>query len=488
MSKAVIFIDPKGERTFHARCAAEADRHGKPFAYINPALPYYSRAFNPLGSAETPAEVVDRIKSLMPVSRDTFFVDLLTALHLHVATAQQALRIPWTLEGLYRASSIRVDLEDLIYRYLVDYLGCYRPPGKQDRLVGAIEEYLKRDIKDLTADSLIEDYRHPVDHFRKITAGNVPTFQGVTGGEIGRLLSPIGGALTWKQIVQEGMVVYIGLSSMVLGDIANRVGRLILQDLVGYLGRSYLLKDTASLPPITVFVDEFSKVAYPGFVDGVNKGGGANARFILGMQSKADPETMMGPLHTRQLLDNLNTVITFRLADQQTASEMVKDLTATVTLPERPGVGSGFGGVGGFTGHAQMRVPSTTTAAIRPSWLLALPRGEAFARIAGAIYKLRVPLLRPVPKATLDRLGLTAMWEALDPDKVYEGDLCTDLPPQPTVPPERWLPAPVPPSLASPVVNRLASGSPRKNCSRCSQAWQRVRKWCSAMGRRRHAA
>ena len=41
---------------------------------------------------------------------------------------------------------------------------------------------------------------------------------------------------------------------------------------------------------ITVVVDEFSNVAYPLFVDAVNKGGGAQARFILALQSLADPE------------------------------------------------------------------------------------------------------------------------------------------------------------------------------------------------------
>jgi hypothetical protein len=33
------------------------------------------------------------------------------------------------------------------------------------------------------------------------------------------------------------MAVYVALAAMLLGDIANRIGRVILQDLVGYLGR-----------------------------------------------------------------------------------------------------------------------------------------------------------------------------------------------------------------------------------------------------------
>jgi hypothetical protein len=33
----------------------------------------------------------------------------------------------------------------------------------------------------------------------------------------------------------------------------------------------------------------------------------------------------------------------------------------------------------------------------------------------GEVWKLRVPLLTPVPQAALDTLGLTALWAGLDP-------------------------------------------------------------------------
>ena len=39
------------------------------------------------------------------------------------------------------------------------------------------------------------------------------------------------------------MVVYVALASLLLGDIANRIGRVILQDLVSYLGRIYAYGD-----------------------------------------------------------------------------------------------------------------------------------------------------------------------------------------------------------------------------------------------------
>jgi hypothetical protein len=78
------------------------------------------------------------------------------------------------------------------------------------------------------------------------------------------------------------------------------------------------------------------------------------------------------------------------------------------------GVGLSYGGVGGLSGSAHRRLAAKDGPIIRPSWLTVLPRGEAFVRMKGEVWKLRVPLLTPVPQGALDALGLTALWQALD--------------------------------------------------------------------------
>ena len=214
------------------------------------------------------------------------------------------------------------------------------------------------------------------------------------------------------------MVVYVALASLLLGDIANRIGRVILQDLVSYLGRIYAYGDPATTPPITVLIDEFGDVAFPLFTNALNKGGGANARFILAQQSLADAEAAMGPAQARRVLDNLNTKIWCRLADDRTAAEATEGLgLCTVRLPD-DGVGLSYGGVGGLSGNAQRRLAAREVPLVRPAWLTALPRGEALVRMKGEVWKLRVPLLTPVPPETLETLGLTALWTALDPATV----------------------------------------------------------------------
>src|SRR6266540_1052122 len=321
----------------------------------------------------------------------------------------------WTLEGLYTVSVLRVHMEHLLADYLT-HLGYNGPRG----LPPLIRHYQASGMPDLVADALIDDLEKPRDHFTKVTSNLIPAFRGVVGEPPGPLFSTIPGDVTWSRIVDEGMVVYVALAAMLLGDIANRIGRVILQDFVGFLGRRYAYDEVTTASPITVLIDEFGDVAYPLFTNALNKGGGANARFILAQQSLADAEAAMGPAQARRVLDNLNTKIWCRLADDRTAAEATEGLgLCTVRLPDT-GVGLSYGGVGGLSGSSHRRLMAKETPLIRPIWLTALPRGEAFVRMKGEVWKPRVPLLTPVPQTTLDRLGLTALSQALDPPRTQE--------------------------------------------------------------------
>ena len=386
---AVVVMDPKGDRALLARCAAEAQRQHRPLALITPAFPQQSAHINVLETATTPAEVSARIRALMPSAgaraSDPFFEEYPLALVERLAAVQAALGQPWTLEGLYKVSVLRVHMEHLLADYLA-HLGSSGQRGLPQR----IKQYQATGPPDLVADALIDDLEKPRDHFTKVTSNLIPAFRGVIGEPLGPLFSTIPADVTWSRIVEEGMVVYVALASLLLGDIAHRIGRVLLQDLVGFLGRRYAYDDATTALPITVLIDEFGDVAYPLFTNALNKGGGANARFILAQQSLADAEAAMGPAQARRVLDNLNTKIWCRLADDRTAAEATEGLgLCTVHLPDT-GVGLSYGGVGGLTGSAHRRLIAKETPLIRPSWLTALPRGDALVRMKGEVWKLRV--------------------------------------------------------------------------------------------------
>jgi conjugal transfer pilus assembly protein TraD len=403
---AVVILDPKGDRDLLARCAAEAHRQGRPFACLSPAFPAQSARMNVLDTAGTPAEVAARIKALMPSGGarqgDPFFEEYPLALLERLATVQATLGQRWTLEGLYAPAVLRHHLEALLAAYLRQRLQA----SEGQRLETLIATYTRQGAGDLVADALIDDLQKPRDHFTKVTSNLIPAFRGVVGPPLGPLFSTVPGDLSWTRIVEQGQVVYVALASLLLGDVANRIGRVLLQDLVGYLGRRYAYEDAPTAPPITVLIDEFGDVAFPLFTNALNKGGGAQARFILAQQSLADAEAAMGPAQARRVLDNLNTKIWCRLADDHTATEATEGLgLCTVRLPD-DGVGLSYGGLGGLTGSVQRRLPARDVPLVRPAWLTALPRGEALVRMKGEVWKLRVPLLTPPSPAALAQVGL----------------------------------------------------------------------------------
>jgi len=425
----VMVLDPRGSRTLLARCALEAFRTQRPFAVIAPAFPAQSATMNVLDTATSPVEVSSRINALMPSgggrTTDPFFEQYPLALIERIATAQQALGQPWTLEGLYKASVLPQHAERLLMDYLV-HLGCTRTPTLQPMKT----EYFRKHMHDLTADALIADQERNRDHFAKVTANLIPAFRGVVGLPLGRLFSAVPADLTWQTIVEKEIVVYVALASMLLGDIANRIGRVILQDLIGYLGRRDAYADVRAAVPITVLIDEVGDVVFPLFTNALNKGGGAKARFVIAMQSHADLDAKVGREESRRIRDNLNTQVTFRLTDDRTATDVAEGYgVCTVQMPET-GVGLAVGGGGGLTGSAHRRLVQREVPRVRPDWLKALPRGEAFVRLKGEVHKLRVPMLAPVTSDELDMLGLTTLWNSLAPQPISsptEGsDVCDD--------------------------------------------------------------
>ena len=414
----VIVIDPKGDAELLIRAAAEAHRSGREFAFFSPAHADHSASFNPFSMCTNTTELAARVQALMPggggmAKGDPFFTEYPLAVVERLGAAQEAVGDEWTIEGLHAVTTMVPPFDDLVSRYLYQVLGgrdAWAPS-----LDDLIAEYSRKrgEKQDALADALVDDKEKPRDHFVQVTANLVPAFRGVTGGKMARLLSSEDPELTWDGVVAERKVVYFAMSSLLYGEVANRIGRVILQDLIGFLGDRYAFNDPATMTPLTILIDEFSNVAYPGFIDALNKGGGAKANIMLAMQSLADPEAAMGKDGTQRVLDNLNTRVWFRLTDDATAKLAVEGLGMTSVSREDISHSLSFGGSGGTSAGSRGAMQYTDRSLVRSEWVTGLPRGEAFVRTRGENWKLRVPLLKPVGKEELreaaERYGLAGV-------------------------------------------------------------------------------
>jgi len=406
----VIVIDPKGDAELLVRAATEAHRSGRKFAFFSPAHADHSASFNPFSMCTNTTELAARVQALMPggggmAKGDPFFTEYPLAVVERLGAAQDALGEKWTIEGLHAVTTMVPPFDDLLTKYLYQVLG--GRDNWEPSLDELIEEYSRKrsEKQDHLADALIDDKEKPRDHFVQVTANLVPAFRGVTGGKMARLLSSEAPDLTWDGVVEERKIVYFAMSSLLYGEVANRIGRVILQDLIGFLGERYAYGDPAKMTPLTILIDEFSNVAYPGFIDALNKGGGAKANIMLAMQSLADPEAAMGKDGTQRVLDNLNTRIWFRLTDDATAKLAVEGLGMTSVSREDISHSLSFGGTSGTSGGSRGAMQYVDRSLVRSEWVTGLPRGEAFVRTRGENWKLRVPLLKPVPKGELKKVA-----------------------------------------------------------------------------------
>jgi conjugal transfer pilus assembly protein TraD len=403
----VIVIDPKGDAELLMRAASQARRMKRDFAFFSPAFPDQSASFNPFSTCRTTTELASRVQALMPgggaMARDPFFTEYPLAIIERLGAAQKAVGEVWTIEGLNAVTTLVPPLEALIARYLHEV--ALEGEGAQPPLTELVEAYGASGKRDLLADALLDDWGKPRDHFQKVTANLTPAFRGVTGDRMAPLLSSTEPELTWEGIVAERKVVYFSMNSLMFNEVSNRIGRVILQDLIGYLGRRYAYDDPAKMTPVTILIDEFSNVAYPGFIDALNKGGGARANFMLAMQSLADPEAAMGRDGTQRVLDNLNTRIWFRLTDDKTAKMATEGLGLTHVSHAQIGYSLGFGGGRDHSASVGGGLQHTEKPLVRPEWLTGMPRGEALVRLKGENWKLRVPLLEPVPRKELREVG-----------------------------------------------------------------------------------
>jgi conjugal transfer pilus assembly protein TraD len=413
---AVVVLNPKGGRKFLARCAAAAKRAGKPFAFVSPTFPQHSATMNVLGSATTQYEVTARISALMPAGKsDPFFREFPLTLLECIAAAQQAIGQPWTLAGIYEPAMFQEPLEKLTVIYM-RLQGLSTAPKWKD----ARNQYHQAGKKDLIAEQLLEDLAHDRQNRRQVTANLYPTFRGMILPPLAPLWSSLTPNISWPKIAQQQMVVYISLSSLLLRDIANRIGRIILQDLMGFVGWRYEYADLKQALPITMVVDEVARVAYADFPIALAMSREAKVRFILAQQSFSDMEaTLLDRTLADQVYENCNVRIFGRVSDT-TAKKSTEGLgTCTVQLPDTS-TGIGYGGVGGLSGHTARRLVNTPVDLVRLEWLGGLPSGEAYVRLHGALHKVRIPMLEEVSERQVDELGLTAVWQKMREEEEKE--------------------------------------------------------------------
>ena len=329
----VVVIDPKGDADLLIRAASQARRTGREFRFFSPAFPHASRTFNPFSTCENTTELAARVQALMPgggaMAKDPFFTEYPLAIIERLGAAQAAVGDKWSIEGLNAVTTLVPPLEDLIAKYL--HRVVFERGGDIAPLKELKAEYAQSGKRDLLADALIDDHDKPRDHFQKVTANLTPAFRGVTGGDMGRLLSTIPPDLSWKQMVEgsegKGMVAYFfdEQPDVRRGVEPHRAGDPAGPDRLS--GAALRLRGSGADVADDDLAGRVQQHRLSGLHRRPEQGRRGEGAFPAGdAVAWRTPESAMGRDGTQRVLDNLNTRIWFRLTDDRTAQVATEGL------------------------------------------------------------------------------------------------------------------------------------------------------------------
>ena len=405
-NEAVIVIDPKGDRDFLNsvyRIAVQAGRK-QDFQFFSLLHPESSGTFDLFGDCIKASEVADRMKSVIADTgasdtTDPFLAFCWTLIHA-TADLLLATRQKITPARIYR--SLVIDNKEL-YSHGENMLRRSSALAEQETLQSALEVY-KAKIVD-----------HPEEHASKMTSVLVPMLTILGKGETGKLLSPEVANLQIADIINNKRIVYINLASMSYQRESATIGKLIVQNIVGHIGKEYGY--SRQLKGVHLVVDEFYSVAYPGYIEMLNKARAAGLHLYLGMQTSADIAATLGPVGVEQVLGNTNNYIILRIPEAFFA-EVVAARCGKTVAPQKVKTRSINAGMDRYdhlfrSGHAE-RMDMVEVERISPETLNSLPKGEAFFISGG-----KPPIKLALPMLAESGEYIESFFELLNPEQAF---------------------------------------------------------------------
>jgi hypothetical protein len=126
----------------------------------------------------------------------------------------------------------------------------------------------------------------------------------------GDLLSTdvVSGSFDFRDAIPKGEIVVMLMNSLKLKESAQVVGKLILQDLMSYVGNYYGKSGAKATKPVSLIIDEFAGFATPQFIEFMDRARGAGIGIVLSHQSRADLR-QVSPEFQERVEANSNTVL-----------------------------------------------------------------------------------------------------------------------------------------------------------------------------------
>ena len=350
----IVIVDAKGDQSF-VNFLRKHPKAKEKLLVFDMAKKEHSVRYDPLASG-TPVEAVARLFSSMTWSEEFYKLrareTLLRLAEIQVESKQR-ITLQWLKEALASAGS------------LVSFLG--------SSIKISENEYSQ-------------------------LAGLVAQVNQLCYGNLGELIS---GASTEREIrfsdvIKQGKIIYFRLPALVDPVTTATVGRLIIADLAYY---SASVQDGIHEKRFTpVFLDEFSSLVCPSFIELIGKSRSAGIALHFSHQSLANLKAA-GESFASEISDNCSTKIVLRVYDPDTTETVAKTFGTHNTTKETRQVITGPFGTDESTGAMSVRDVKEFRA--EPDVLKSLPTGWGFVLMnhamrpngrSGDVFKIKFPL------------------------------------------------------------------------------------------------
>ena len=434
----VIVLDPKGDLDLLRRVYHEAEKSGKldKLRIFHLRYPGVSEHYNPIASYDSPGEIATRITEQLPSKGSSEAFKQFAWRFLNtISCALDALGETPNYRIIYKHVT---DIEPLFNAYHDKLFtqhaqGDYWRKDVETRVRQLKDVYPKQPIRRIEAlarkeyceemrieDDLGSEIQHilvydPV-YYDKLIASLLPLLNKLKSGRTSAILVPAEDAreentISWDDVIANKQIVYVGLDSLANPAIARAVGNAMFADLASSAGKLYAAFEGSSTPKhrICIHVDEFNDVVGPHLHPMLSKAGGAGVQITAYTQTLADIEASLDGdrAAAARLVGNFNSLIMLRVRTLDTARTLVEqvpnydvtDLAESSSVADSSQAESSVS----FTSSLSARVASRSVHGIEASDLMRLPKGEAFALLAGgSIWKLRFPLVGDLPACRPD--------------------------------------------------------------------------------------
>lgn len=429
LGHAVYIIDPKYDERMRDIAFATCLRLGKPhaFHYFCPMDPENSVRLDLLSNYTDASQLATRIAELVKGTGEgeVFKAFAHSACH-GIINALKATGQRPTLIKIRRYLELGTDnlllslAEQLFdanrelcagWRAMVDQYerNISQQQRKPDNIRAAAHaEYYKRHVApkrpDPVLDTIIRQFEHNKDHFRKTIASLLPVLEVLTSGELRSLLSPDlddpfddRKVVNLAEIVAKGEVLYMALPSLADSMAGSAIGSFILSDMVGVVATQYYYNQDR-LRPVDAYCDEATEIINEAAIRMANKSRGADFSMTFAFQTNNDVIVRMAnEAGAKMLLGNLNTTLALRTLDDDTALFLEAKflLTKTGSLEDSASISTtSTDEHQDWAGGHTTRLAYTETPKVRAPWFALLPNAESFAALGdGRHVKLRTPLI-----------------------------------------------------------------------------------------------